>query len=843
MNLVAEKEADVVQSPDTAAPVMILRGIRKAFGPVQALNGVDLDVRPGEIHAIVGENGAGKSTLIAIAAGVLQADEGSITLAGQQITAPHASALREAGISVAFQHPALAPDLTVLENLQLVSSALSGPQGRAEAERLLREVATDELWTPLDRRVAELSLAQMHVVEIARALATKPKVIFFDEPTEPFQQAEVRKLFELIKSLRQKGLAIIYVSHRLPEVKELADTISVIRDGQIIDNRAAHSISDAEIVTLIAGRPLGQVFPDKATATGEVVLETHGLSGPGFHNVDFTAHAGEVVGLAGVEGEGQREFIRALAGVGEHSEGTLTVKGHALHGHHPSGAMRRAGVGFVPDDRHAEGLFLTLSVRENLGIGSLDRMSRNGLIDRRAETTVGDDMSRRLRIKTPSLDASVADLSGGNQQKVVIGREMAAAPRILLVDEPTKGVDVGARAEIYHRLRELADQGLAVILCSSDGIELEGMCDRVLIFARGQIVKELSGDDVTDAMITEANLTATVSRSVRRPGVQQRERWREVLASDHFPAAILAVLTAIILAGTGALNPFFLSDFNIQTMLAFLAIVTFISVAQMVAVLVGAIDLSVGALAGLVVVLASFLVPIDAGPVQVIAGIVAILVCTTAFGLLQGWLATGMRIPPIVVTLAAFVGLQGVSLALRPTAGGQISDSISNVAQFPVVGIPLGMIFALIVVAAFEWVLYRHALGRNVRAVGSSPLASERLGINRKRTVLFAFGLSGLLTGIGGLMLAGQVGIGSPATGIDYTLMSITAVVLGGASVAGGRGSIICTLMGATLVQVISSASSFTNSDSSVHYVVLGLVTLLAAIFFSVARLRQRAGR
>ncbi len=843
MTLVAEKDPDVVQTASEAAPVMTLRGIRKAFGPVQALNGVDLTVRPGEIHAIVGENGAGKSTLISIAAGVLQVDEGSITLEGRQITAPRVDALREAGVSVAFQHPALAPDLTVLENLQLVSSALSGAEGRAEAERLLREVATDELWTPLDRRVAELSLAQMHVVEIARALATKPKVIFFDEPTEPFQQAEVRKLFELIKSLRQRGLAIIYVSHRLPEVKELADTISVIRDGQIIDNRPAHAISDAEIVTLIAGRPLGQVFPDKATAVGDMVIEARGLSGPGFHNVDFTARAGEIVGLAGVEGEGQREFIRALAGVGQHAEGALTVKGHALHGHHPAGAMRRAAVGFVPDDRHAEGLFLTLSVRENLGIGSLDRLSQSGLIDRRAEIAVGDEMSQRLRIKTPTLEASVADLSGGNQQKVVIGREMAAKPRILLVDEPTKGVDVGARAEIYHRLRELADQGLAVVVCSSDGIELEGMCDRVLIFARGQIVKELSGDAVTDAMITEANLTATVSRSGRRTETQERKRWRDVLASDHLPAAVLAVLTAIILGGTAAINPFFLSEFNIETMLAFLAIVTFISVAQMVVVLVGAIDLSVGALAGLVVVLASFLVPIDAGPLQVVVGLAVILACTTAFGLLQGWLATGMRIPAIVVTLAAFVGLQGLSLALRPTAGGQISDSLSEVPQISLLGIPAGMIAALIVVVAFEWILYRHALGRRVRAVGSNPVAANRLGINRNRTIVFAFGLSGLLTGIGGLMLAGQVGIGSAATGIDYTLMSITAVVLGGASVAGGRGSIICTLMGAALVQAISSASSFINSDSSVHYVVLGLVTLLAAVFFSLARLRHRIAR
>ena len=821
-----------------AAPLMELRGIRKAFGAVQALRGIDLDIRTGEVRAVVGENGAGKSTLIAIATGVLRADAGTIRYDGREIKTPHAQALRKSGISVAFQHPALAPDLTVLENLQLASTALAASDGRAKAERLLREVATDEVLMQLDRRVSELSLAQRHIVELARAIATSPRILFLDEPTEPFQQAEIRRLFELIGTLKARGVAIVYVSHRLHEVMELADRIAVMRDGEIIDTRLAKSITEAEIVTLIAGRPLGQVFPDKAAIAGAPLLETRSLSGPGFSNVDFTARAGEIVGLTGVEGEGQREFLRALAGLTGQTDGALTVNGRAQRIRTPSG-IRGAGVGFIPDDRHAEGLFLTLSVRENVGIGALDRISRNGVIDRRAERSVAAGIVETLRVKTPSLEASVADLSGGNQQKVLIGREMAAEPAIFLVDEPTKGVDVGARAELYQRLRALADEGKAVVVCSSDGIELEGLCDRVLIFARGQIVRELTGTEVTDTSITEANLTATVSRSAGTARTDSHTRWRRMLASDHFPAAVLGVLTAIVLVGTTALNPFFLSPFNISTMLAFLAILTFVSLAQLVTVLVGAIDLSVGALAGLTVVLASFLTP-DGAPVAVIlGGAILILVCTTAFGLLQGWLATKVHIPAIVVTLASFVGLQGVSLALRPKAEGVITDALSDVFQFSLFAVPLAMILALAVVAALEWALFRQQIGRTMRAVGSSPIAAERLGIDRNRHIMLAFGLAGLLTGIAGLMLAGQVGIGSPATGIDYTLMSITAVVLGGTSVAGGRGSFVCTLMAASLVQAISSASSFINSDSSVHYAVLGLVTLVAAIFFSVARLRR----
>jgi ribose transport system ATP-binding protein len=309
-----------------------------------------------------------------------------------------------------------------------------------------------------------------------------------------------------------------------------------------------------------------------------------------------------------------------------------------------------------------------------------------------------------------------------------------------------------------------------------------------------------------------------------------------VLSSDHLPVLILAVLTVVIMVGTDVASPYFLSGYNVAGMLAFLALLTFVSMAQLVTIIVGAVDLSVGPLAGFVVVLASFLMPESASVAQVVEGGALILLGCIAFGLIQGVLVTEVGLAPIIVTLASFIGLQGLSLELRPTAQGIISDALSAAVNWPVLGLPAGMMLTLAVVVVFEYVLYRSSLGRRLRAVGSSPLASQRLGISLRHHVLLAFVISGVLTGIGGLMLAGQVGIGSALTGVDYTIMSITAVVLGGASVLGGRGSVICTLMGGALVQVTSSASSFINSDSSVHYAVLGIVMLLAAIFFSVAR-------
>jgi ribose transport system ATP-binding protein len=828
--------------PTTAhVPVMTLAGVRKSFGPVQALKGVDVLIYPGEVHAIVGENGAGKSTLIGIAAGVLRADSGSIYYAGKHVAAPDPRQMRQDGVSVVYQHPALAPDLTVLENLQLAAPSLTGADGAATAERLLARIATTELRMPINKRVGELSLAQRHIVEIARALVTRPKVLFLDEPTEPLQHGDVRKLFDLIGDLKRDGVGIVYVSHRLHEVDELADRISVMRDGEIIDNRLAASITPAEIVALIAGRPLGQIFPAKAMTVGAPLLAVKGLSGRGFDQVDLVVNAGEIVGLAGIEGEGQREFVRAAAGIDRRYGGEVWVKDKKITGDGP-GAFRRSGIGFIPDDRHAEGVFLNLTLRENFSLGFLESISRYFVIDRAAEASRAKGITEDLRVRAGSIEAKLFELSGGNQQKALLGREISAKPTVLLVDEPTKGVDIGARSEIYQRLRAIADQGLAVLVSSSDGIELEGICDRVLIFARGRIVHELSGAKVTDAAITEANLTATVSRASKLPASASDRRWRAFAASDHFPALILAILTAIILGGTQALNGYFLSAFSIKSILSFFSILAFLSSAQLATVLVGAIDLSIGPLAGLCVVLASFLAPDGVEPGPLAAGLILILLFTTGFGLLQGLLITSLRLPAIVVTIATFIGLQGVSLLLRPTAAGTIDDAISNAAQFPLWVLPAGVALTLAMVATAEWLLYRTAFGRSFRAVGSSPLASYRLGIDSRRLTWLAFVISGFLTGIGGLMLAGQVGIGSPSTGTDYTLMSITVVVLGGASVAGGRGSFVSTLLGAALVQATSSASSYIDANSSVHYTVIGTLTLLAAIFFSLARRRRTAG-
>ena len=826
-----------------AAPVMGIVGATKYYGPVEALKAVSLNVKRGEIHAIVGENGAGKSTLIGIAAGAVPPDFAVVRMAGKEVKRPNAKKLRKVGMAVTFQHAELAEDLTVMENMQLAAPNLKGLEGRAEAERLLAEVASELHVMSLGARVRDLTLAQHHVIELARALATKPKALLLDEPTEPFQQADIDKLFALIKRLREEGVGIVYVTHRLHEIGELADRVTVLRDGRIIDTRLAQQITPDQIVTMIAGRELRQIFPDKSTGAGAAVLEVNELAGSGFENVSFTARAGEIVGVTGIEGEGQRAFLRTIAGLQRRSAGSVAIDGAAVSGDTVA-AARRAGIGFVTEDRHEEGLFLSLKLRENIGIGALHQISSHGIIDKKRDLALTEEVIGRLGVATGMIteddDTLASDLSGGNQQKTLIGRELAGEPKVLLIDEPTKGVDVGARREIYQRLRELAASGFAVVVSSSDGFELEGLCDRVAVFARGQIVTELAGDDVTDEAITAANMTATVARAGGAVRTETEPGWRRIMSAVHFPALVLTVLTSIVLFGTGAINEFFLNAFNIETMLTFLAILAFISIGQLLTILVGRIDLSVGALAGFVVVLASFLTPDGAGVAATVWGAALILVIAAGFGLLQGWMITWLNIPAIVVTLATFIGLQGLSLVLRPRAGGAITDYLSDVSQWKIMVVPACFAAIVIIVVWFEFALFRTPLGRRLRAVGSNPLAAMRVGVGVNRHIILAFVLSGLFSGIGGLILAGQVGIGSPATGIDFTLMSITAVVLGGVRILGGRGSVLCTLLGAALVQSLSSASSFINQDSAVRLMVLGAVTLLAAILFAVARSERR---
>ena len=513
-------------------PVLELIDVSKRYGGVRALERARFACASGRIHALLGENGAGKSTLIKMMAGVVQPDEGRIVLQGQERRFTHPQDAVNAGIACIFQELSLMPDLSVADNICITNpprrfGLIDQRAQRRIAEQALKRAGADDIH-PL-APVGSLSLSRRQMVEIAKALAREPKILILDEATSALTAADVQRVFALLKRLRDEGLAIVYISHRMHEIAELADDCSVFRNGQHVATFEAGTKTDVETVTMMIGREISHAFPPKtvpataaATGAGAARLEVRDLCwNERLHHIDLSARAGEVVGIGGLDGQGQREFFFALFGVLRGVSGSVRVDGSIVSASSPRAAKSaRSSMALVPEDRKTDGLMLPMAVRENLSFAALDALSRAGVIDRARESEAVQRMVRQLSIKAPDLDDAVGTLSGGNQQKVVIAKWLLNAPRIILLNDPTRGIDVGTKQEIYLLLRQLAAAGAAVLLYSTDYAELIGCCDRVAVFFDGRIVRWLQGDQLTEhALVASAlNIESAPSSAQREAG-------------------------------------------------------------------------------------------------------------------------------------------------------------------------------------------------------------------------------------------------------------------------------------------------------------------------------------
>jgi ribose transport system ATP-binding protein len=494
--------------------VLALRDVSKAFGAVRALREVSVDCRAGEIHALVGENGSGKSTLLGIASGFLAPDHGTVEIAGRQRRRVSPAETRRLGLGIAYQTYSHVLDLSVAENLYLGAPPELRPRyGRMESWAG-ETLGAFDLDIPLTATTRSLSLVQRQLLEVVKALLAKPKVLLLDEPTTALGPGDVERLHTLVLEQSRAGVGIVYVSHRLPEVLGIADRVSVLRDGVCQGTFEAASMSEESLVALMIGRPLQLAFPDRQVPGGgrEVRLAVSGLQGERFGPVDLEVAKGEILGIAGAEGNGQVQFLRALAGV-ERCAGSATCDGRSLDSGSPLGALR-AGIVLLSGDRSGESLFPVLSVRMNTTIQVLRRLGRLGFLQRRRERRMVDDLAGRLRIRMASMEQPVQSLSGGNQQKVSLTRPFLRGDvKVILAEEPTQGVDVAARFDIYDALREKANEGVATIVKSSDPLELAGLCDRVVVMSRGRIVDEIEGDDLGERRIVEAIVGSGLGRT------------------------------------------------------------------------------------------------------------------------------------------------------------------------------------------------------------------------------------------------------------------------------------------------------------------------------------------
>jgi ribose transport system ATP-binding protein len=513
---------------EAKVPLFRMEGVSKRYGGVRALEKADLTVEAGSVHAILGENGAGKSTLIKIMAGVVAPDEGRMTLEGREVTFSSPAAANQAGIASIFQELSLIPDLSVADNIVISNpprrfGLIDRRAQRRIAEEALARAGAEDIHPRAP--VKDLPLSRRQMVEIAKALARHPRILILDEATSALTAADVTKVFAVLKRLKSEGLALLYISHRMHEIAEIADECTVFRNGRNVATYRAGTKSDNEVVELMIGREYSHVFPPKPLTRPSdkaPVIEVRNLSWTDrLRAVSLAARPGEVVGLGGLDGQGQRELLLALFGVLRGVTGETLIDGKPVTIASPRAAKsKKIGMALIPEDRKTEGLMLPMSVGENLSFAALDRLSRGGVIDRSAESKAIAEMIKLLGIRTAGTAIPAGALSGGNQQKVVIAKWLMVSPRIILLNDPTRGIDVGTKQEMYQLLRKLADAGAAIIFYSTDYDELIGCCDRVLVLYDGAVKRVLVGAEITERALVASALNIS-GEAGARPAVNQ----------------------------------------------------------------------------------------------------------------------------------------------------------------------------------------------------------------------------------------------------------------------------------------------------------------------------------
>jgi ribose transport system ATP-binding protein len=827
---------------EEALPVLAVGDVDKSFPGVQALRNVSFDCLSGEVHGLVGENGAGKSTLMRILAGAMPPDSGFIRLRGERVVLRSPRHAHDLGIAMVYQDTRLVDDLDVAQNIWLerepgsfllVDRRSMETQAAAILDRLGLEI-------DLRRTARELTSAERQIVEIARALTADPAVLVLDEPTSALDPGEVERLGGILRSLQKGGTGIVFISHRLPEVLEFANRITVMKDGQIVTTVLNQGITEDFLVSKMVGRQLSLAFPPKSSKSGPNRLEVRNLSSPGkFREISFTVGAGEIVGLGGIQGNGQSEIARALYGLVPASgeirlddvRMTLRSPGHAI----------QAGVVYVPADRRAESTFAPHSIRRNVAAPHLPSWSRFGILNHSLEQSAVNDVVTRFQIRTPSLEQPIGFLSGGNQQKVVVGRWVLAQPKIYIFDEPTQGVDVATKLELYRVIRELAEQGAAVILLSADLLELIGLSDRILVIAHGSIVDRMAAVDATEERIIGSavsrrrkdNLSrakpVNTSAPSHRPG--KRLGRGQILWRRYAGTVLLLSLLLLVSCYTATQSRYFLTERNMGNLAIEVVPLALVAIGQMVVILLGGVDLSVGPAMSLTTTLASYVIVNNHAEV---AGVILCLIAGLSIGGLNSFLILSLRIPDLISTLATYSLVLGLALIVRPSPGGNVSETFSDLITMRVGWIPVAGVVVLLISGLGELCLVRSRIGVRLYATGSRPEAAFVAGTPVGRVRLLAYLFSGLMAAVAGLVIAARIGSGDPQAGAQFTLSSIAAVVVGGTSVFGGRGTMIGTFLGAILLVLLQDALNQLHVTAYYQYIWTGTLLLVSVALYSI---------
>jgi rhamnose transport system ATP-binding protein len=831
----------------------------KTFGGTAALSKVTIHLIPGEVLALLGENGAGKSTCVKLLAGVYQPDQGRVEVDGKAVSFHSPLDAQRTGIAVMHQHPGLFPDLSVAENI-FIGHPLKDRFGRLDYGRMAgraRELLeTVGLACDPMERLGGLSTSEQQLVEITRALSLNSRVLVMDEPTAALSQREVERLFAVVAELRTHGVAMMFVGHRMDEIYRVADRIAVLRDGRLVGTELASELTHERAVQLMVGRPLDKFYPHHDAKAGEILLSVKGLArDQAFQGVSFDLRAGEILGLGGLVGSGRTEIARVLFGIDHATAGWIGTNGDPVAFRSTQDAMNH-GIAYVSEDRIGQSLVMDFSILTNATITVLDQTTRYGLVTRSKELTLARPPLDRLQLRFKTYDQPVRTLSGGNQQKVVLCKWLLTNPRVLILDEPTQGIDIQTKANVHTMMVELAGRGLGILLISSELPELLGMCDRIIVLREGAVAAQFARGEATQEKVIGAATGAAVAESPvkiapLRPAEpkqapvkvesQRIHPLRRLLAQRELGlvAAITAVVFPIML-----INPRMLSAANLTALSMDAALLIIVAIAQMLVVITRNIDLSVASVIGLAAYAAAS--TLHAHPEIGVGGATLIscgvgLVC----GLTNGLIVTKGHVPAIVATLgtmSVFRGANSLWAGGKQISADQVPQAWLDLTSTRVLGVPAVVLIALAALVVVGLALRFLPAGRELFAIGSNPDGAKLIGIPVASRVLAAFAIAGLMAGFDGGLWASRYATIDARVATGFELTVIAAVVVGGVAIRGGAGTLVGVALGALTLLVIRNGLTLVRVDPLWLEGVYGLIILVAVSIDALVGRRSRKG-
>jgi rhamnose transport system ATP-binding protein len=826
----------------------------KRFGGTVAISDVTFDLIPGDVLALLGENGAGKSTCVKLLAGVYHPDAGEVLVDGEPAGNWSPLEAGRRGVAVMHQHPGLFGDLSVCENVFLGHMHRNRMGGVDDARMIARAAELLDvvgLSCAPEQSLRDLRTSEQQLVEIARALSLEARVLIMDEPTAALSQREVERLFAVVAGLKARGVAMMFVGHRMDEIYRVADRIAVLRDGRLIGISATAELNRDEAVRMMIGRPLSAIYPRWRSTPGPSVLEVEDLAREGaFAGISFAVREGEVIGLGGLVGSGRTEVARVLFGIDQPTAGAVRLAREPVAFADPSAAMA-AGVAYVSEDRLGQSLVMDFPILANASLPTIDRATFAGLVWRRSEQALVEPHLRRLRLRFRSFDQPVKTLSGGNQQKVVLSKWLAANPRLLILDEPTQGVDVQSKAEVHAMIAELAEQGLAIVLISSELPELVGMCDRIVVLREGRQSAVLPRDEANPERViraaTDAESASPAPAAMRRVEAAEAETsapslFRRVFARREF--GLVAAMAAVVIPVT-LINPRMIGSENLTAIAMDAALLMIVAVGQMLVMLTRNIDLSVASVIGLSAYgAASFMHNHLATPA--LAGVAVASLIGLGCGLMNGAVVTLGGVPAIVVTLgslAIFRGFVSLWAGGKQISADQVPQAWLDLTSARVLGVPAVILIALATLSVIGVILRRRPTGRELYAVGSNPDGAALIGIRTTLLVLGAFAAAGLLAGFDGALWASRYATIDARVAMGFELTVIASVVVGGVALRGGAGTVLGVALGALTLLVIQNGLTLVRVDPLWLQGVYGLVILAAVAIDALVRRRSAPAR